>query len=1110
MAQHISIRVPWHDNGWNGCVCLDPERNNSCLCLKGICEHKNDAFEAKICGRSMRGYERYIPCVSEGAAFMCERDLSATVIHPYKQRNMYTYGHFRKTEVVYPAYSFPTKPFAWMRRDVIKERAEIYNIDYHAELEQNVGSYTPHWVMEADNQRAIFDFFYKNVIPDESLCIAYAKQVPFAESGRRVVVAVGNVRRVIPAVEYKYDPDTKNTARSMVWETMVCHSIREDHTDGFVIPYREMMEYAQTHPEFDIESITVFAPDDAFSEFSYATEHVSHDTAIDVIVSCIKAFKIINKCLDEDYSNVLKWLYDRLYQLWEDRGPYPGLGEMLCALGVPMGIPIAREIKERIKGTDTDLWDYVDKCFADPQRYLSKPLADKISVLLKNYWNGLGITDKPLFKLLSRFSLSLEQAATLFESDKRKKIGIKCGAHDILENPYILYEEARLNSGGLFVSIGKVDKAIFPVKAIRERYPLEEPSALTSVNDERRIRAIAVSVLEAEALKGNTILPCNLLVERMCGQNFCPSCRVTEETLAESEDFLSKEIIKRETADGKAYYKLSRLNRFDEVIEKCVGKRLKAEKLKVDTDWRKLLDDKFDDGNQGQITPDEERARCEKAAILNELATSRISVLVGNAGTGKTTVLSVLCSEPTINDGGVLLLAPTGKATIRLNESMEDSGGSFASRNVAQFLRRGGRFDWNEKRYKLTGMESTIRVKTVIIDEASMLTEEMFGALLEALDAADRIIFVGDPNQLPPIGAGRPFVDLVFLLREKLTNTFPRVCDSYGELTVNRRQLSETMRLDVQLADMYTATDEFIDEDIFSEIENNENGNIRFVKWKDRDDLEQKLLQIIADETCMLSVDDTDGFNSSIGGDIVSFGEPFKLGCANYADKWQILAPVRNMPHGVMNINRLLHLKYLRKCSERNGSTAKSLGSEGIVYGDKVINTANRNRSSVEPSDGASGYVANGEIGIVCKCSGDNRSTSLGVEFSSQKGYTYYYTEKDFNEESGANNLELAYALTVHKSQGSQFGTVILVLAEPCRLLSREMLYTALTRQTKKIVIMYNRDGEELLKYTSDEKSDIAKRFTDLFAGTFSGGARKPRLAEINGTLYDSKMIKDK
>lgn len=74
----------------------------------------------------------------------------------------------------------------------------------------------------------------------------------------------------------------------------------------------------------------------------------------------------------------------------------------------------------------------------------------------------------------------------------------------------------------------------------------------------------------------------------------------------------------------------------------------------------------------------------------------------------------------------------------------------------------------------------------------------------------------------------------------------------------------------------------------------------------------------------------------------------------------------------------------------------------------------------------------------------------MNVEFSSQNQYSYSYTAGEFGEDSDI-KLELAYALTVHKAQGSQFDTVFLVIAEPCRILSREMLYTALTRQKVKL-----------------------------------------------------------
>ena len=95
--------------------------------------------------------------------------------------------------------------------------------------------------------------------------------------------------------------------------------------------------------------------------------------------------------------------------------------------------------------------------------------------------------------------------------------------------------------------------------------------------------------------------------------------------------------------------------------------------------------------------------------------------------------------------------------------------------------------------------------------------------------------------------------------------------------------------------------------------------------------------------------------------------------------------------------------------------------------------------------------------------------------------------------------LELAYALTVHKSQGSEFGTVILVLPNPCRLLSRELLYTALTRQKDRIVILHQGPRTELRKYSSDDRSETARRLTNLFVA--------PSPVEIDGRFFEENLI---
>ena len=139
-----------------------------------------------------------------------------------------------------------------------------------------------------------------------------------------------------------------------------------------------------------------------------------------------------------------------------------------------------------------------------------------------------------------------------------------------------------------------------------------------------------------------------------------------------------------------------------------------------------------------------------------------MSVLVGPAGTGKTTLLRVLCELPEVSAGGIILLAPTGKARVRLEQQTQAG----SAMTVAQFLLPLGRFDPETGAYLVLGPKNrSSQHKTVIVDEASMLTEEQLAAILDALQGIEQLILVGDVRQLPPIGSGRPFVDIVHRLK---------------------------------------------------------------------------------------------------------------------------------------------------------------------------------------------------------------------------------------------------------------------------------------------------------------------------------------------------------
>jgi hypothetical protein len=115
MNQHLSVRVPWHDCGWEGTVCCNPEQNQACRILKNIAKNKNDGIEINMAGKrvyEIDGYE--IPCLSESGAFMSPKEVTIKVGHPYTYDKRFS--HINKTHFSIESYTFLGIPFKWMLR----------------------------------------------------------------------------------------------------------------------------------------------------------------------------------------------------------------------------------------------------------------------------------------------------------------------------------------------------------------------------------------------------------------------------------------------------------------------------------------------------------------------------------------------------------------------------------------------------------------------------------------------------------------------------------------------------------------------------------------------------------------------------------------------------------------------------------------------------------------------------------------------------------------------------------------------------------------------------------------------------------------------------------
>ena len=407
-----------------------------------------------------------------------------------------------------------------------------------------------------------------------------------------------------------------------------------------------------------------------------------------------------------------------------------------------------------------------------------------------------------------------------------------------------------------------------------------------------------------------------------------------------------------------------------------------------------------------------------------------------------------------------------------------------------------------------------------------MLTEDMLASVIYTVkDYVSKLILVGDEKQLPPIGAGRPFYDIIEYFKNEAKK------QNLAVLTVERRKNDTGKeRNDTKLAECFA--NEYkaknIQSIINSILEDKNNEFLCYINNDSLKDFESTLFNAMTEATKILSSkdnfivkehrymdnpDDINGFNLSIGQSIG--GKYFNergyfdgYGCASFADNWQILTPTKRNEIGTLWINSKIHekykkegLKFVKDAYEQYKFKSKfplPVGPEQIIYGEKVIQ--NKNCNIKKKASNYKERIANGEIGITCHMKGKlDKDNTLNVEFSDRLGDYYCYYPSALNSDNVDCILELAYALTIHKVQGSQFKNVVVVLKKESKMLSKELIYTALTRHQDKIWIIGDNNLEDIKKYVSDEYSELAKRFTNLFYA--------PKIRVYKEKYYEDRLI---
>ena len=411
---------------------------------------------------------------------------------------------------------------------------------------------------------------------------------------------------------------------------------------------------------------------------------------------------------------------------------------------------------------------------------------------------------------------------------------------------------------------------------------------------------------------------------------------------------------------------------FLETIEACERDHDIAQQIYLIRDNFKPIKGKKFSANKNATNPLSEE---QVLAIQNSLEVG-VSIITGGPGTGKTRIIEGL-AQVLVNGFGktIRICAPTGRAAKRIAEN--------------QALKKFHPSTIHMLKAQIDAAAKDTDFDALIVDESSMIDINLFNDLVKMLPLGSQLIFIGDVDQLPPVGAGQPFLDLIRskkIVVSRLTKQFRQGSDSVIPNVAKAINKGELIEFSTDFA----------------------NSGFSFVEVE-KGQIVEKIIEVV------------DFFTGNKNG-IVDF------------DRTQILSPMRRYSSGLVNLNSIMQKKY-----NPNGEKvfSKMEGEKEVKFcaGDKVICT--QNDYDID--------VRNGDIGYVVNKVGKN----IRVEFDGEMKL-FHNNKSDY--------LDLAYAITVHKSQGSEYPNVVMPIVDDHRImLTRKLIYTAITRGKQNVCLIGNK-----------------------------------------------------
>ncbi len=386
----------------------------------------------------------------------------------------------------------------------------------------------------------------------------------------------------------------------------------------------------------------------------------------------------------------------------------------------------------------------------------------------------------------------------------------------------------------------------------------------------------------------------------------------------------------------------------------------------------------------------------QKKAVLESIKNG-ILIMSGGPGTGKTTTINMIIRYFLSEEMDIFLAAPTGRAAKRMTETT-----GYEAKTIHRLLELNGAVSGEAKSARFEkNEENPLEADVIIIDEMSMVDIFLFQSLLRAVSVGTRLIMVGDVNQLPSVGPGQVLQDLLrsgqfpVVMLEKI---FRQAQESDIVLNAHRIHAGEDIVLDNKSSDFF------------------------FLERNDVNVIYKHMIQLILEK-----------LPPYVG------AQPYDI---------QVLTPMRKGKLGVETLNGILQ-QYLNPPSEQK----KEHMGVGTLFRekDKVMQIKNNYQLEWEvvskygiPIDRGMG-IFNGDIGMILEISEYTRS--MVIEYDEHRRVTYSFDQLD--------EIELAYAVTIHKSQGSEYPAVIMpLLSGPRMLFNRNLLYTGVTRARNCVTIL--------------------------------------------------------